>query len=100
MKKFSFFLLFGLTCLALPLRAATGSANDGLYLVVFVVALLLLLAGIGSFIDILRHPPQALRTLPKRIYRVIRSWFAFIRTLRNNVEQGFHPALSLNHKRS
>jgi len=75
MKKFTVILVFCLAGTELPAFAATGSANDGLYLVAFVVALLLLIAGIGSLIDFLRHPPQALLTLPKRIVKFIRHWF-------------------------
>ncbi len=78
MKKISAFLLAGLTSLAFPVHAATGSANDGLYLVLFVVAILLIIAAIGSMINFLRHPPQAFLSIPKRLVKTIRSWFARI----------------------
>lgn len=84
MKKISLLLVYALAGTAFPAFAATGSANDGIWLVLFCVALLLLIAGIWSMIDFLRHPPQALLSFPKRILKFIR-----IRVLR--LPRQHHP---------
>jgi hypothetical protein len=77
MKKISLLLVYVLAGTAFPAYAATGSAHDGFWLVLFCVALLLLIAGIWSMIDFLRHPPQAVFAFTKRLFKRIRSWFAF-----------------------